>query len=259
MYKTIEVDIRENVATIWLNRPEVRNAFSGMMIQELDAAFDSISYNEAVKVVVLRGRGKLFCAGADLNWMKCLNDASFDVNLEEGKLMARCFHKLAEIPKPVIAVAHGAALGGGIGLIAAADLAICSKEAVFSFSEVKLGLVPAIISPYVILKIGTAKAKELMLTGRKFTGNDAMAMNLVNWAVDEAAIERTLDNLLGELKENSPMALERTKNLVNRFSESVHYLKMVDFTADVITQARKSADGQEGMQAFLEKRKPVWK
>jgi methylglutaconyl-CoA hydratase len=173
--------------------------------------------------------------------------------------MARCFHKLAEIPKPVIAVAHGAALGGGIGLIAAADLAISSKETVFSFSEVKLGLVPAIISPYVILKIGTAKAKELMLTARRFAGTDAMAMNLVNWAVDEAAIERTLDNLLGELKENSSMALERTKNLINRFSESVHYLKMVDFTADVITQARKSADGQEGMQAFLEKRKPVWK
>jgi methylglutaconyl-CoA hydratase len=259
MYKTIEVDIRQNVATVWLNRPEVRNAFSGVMIQELDAAFDALSYNEAVKIVVLRGRGKVFCAGADLNWMKCLNDASFDINLEEGKLMARCFHKLAEIPKPVIAVAHGAALGGGIGLIAAADIAICSKETVFSFSEVKLGLVPAIISPYVILKIGSAKAKELMLTGRKFTGADAMAMNLTNWAVDEAAIEGTLNDLLGELSENSSMALNRTKNLINRFSESVHYLKMVDFTADVITQARKSADGQEGMQAFLEKRKPVWK
>lgn len=259
MYKTIEVDIRDNVATIWLNRPEVRNAFSGMMIQELDAAFDALSYNEVVKIIVLRGRGKVFCAGADLNWMKCLNDASFDVNLEEGKLMARCFHKLAEIPKPVIAVAHGAALGGGIGLIAAADMTICSKEAVFSFSEVKLGLVPAIISPYVILKIGTAKAKELMLTGRKFSGTDAMAINLVNWAVDDTAIERTLTNLLGELTENSSMALNRTKNLINRFSESVHYLKMVDLTAEVITQARKSADGQEGMQAFLDKRKPVWK
>ncbi len=259
MFKTIEVDIRENVATIWLNRPEVRNAFSGLMIQELDAAFDSLSYNETVKVIVLRGRGKVFCAGADLNWMKCLNDASFDINLEEGKQMARCFQKLAEIPKPVIAVAHGAALGGGLGLIAAADLAICSKEAVFSFSEVKLGLVPAVISPYVISKIGAAKAKELMLTARKFTGEEAMAMNLVNWSVDEDDINKTLEDLTNQLIENSPMALKRTKDIINRITENVHYPKMIDFTADIITQARKSEDGQEGMQAFIEKRKPVWK
>jgi methylglutaconyl-CoA hydratase len=259
MYKTIEVDIREDLATVWLNRPEVRNAFSGMMIQELDTAFDSLSNNEAVKVIILRGRGKVFCAGADLNWMKCLNDASFDVNLEEGKQMARCFQKLAEIPKPVIAVAHGAALGGGIGLIAVADLAICDKETVFAFSEVKLGLVPAVISPYVISKIGAAKARELMLTARKFTGTEAMAMNLVNWAVDERAMSRTLDDLTGELLENSPMALKRTKDLINRINENVHYVKMIDFTADIITQARKSGDGQEGMQAFIEKRKPVWK
>ena len=191
--------------------------------------------------------------------MKCLSDASFDINLEEGKQMARCFQKLAEILKPVIAVAHGAALGGGLGLIAAADMAICDKEATFSFSEVKLGLVPAIISPYVISKIGAAKAKELMLTARKFTGTEAMAMNLVNWAVDEKAINRTLDDLTNQLLENSPMALKRTKDLINRITENLHYTKIIDFTADVITQARKSADGQEGMQAFLEKRKPVWK
>jgi methylglutaconyl-CoA hydratase len=259
MYTTIEIHIEENIATIWLNRPQVCNAFNGIMVQELTLAFYEIEQNEKVKVLIIRGRGSLFCAGADLLWMKALGEASYEEDIAESRRMAQCFYNLSIMPKPVISVAHGSVMGGGIGLVAAADIAICPENTVFAFSEVKHGLVPAVISPYVIRRIGEAKAREFMLTGRKFSGIEALHLNLVNRVVDEDSLDQSLHDVISQLLANSPEAMCQTKTLITSLSSVPVGAEILDYTAETITRARKSADGKEGMLAFSEKRNPVWK
>jgi methylglutaconyl-CoA hydratase len=258
MYNTIEIEINESVTTIWLNRPEVRNAFNGVMVNELLHAFESVSQDESVRILVLQGRGPAFCAGADLHWMKALGEATYDENLTESRHMAECFYKLSIIPKPVIAIAHGSIMGGGIGLVAAADIAICSTDSRFAFSEVRLGLVPSIISPYVVRRIGQTKARELMLTGRKFSGTEALSFGLVNNTVEKHLIDETLKTYLNDFIENSPIAINQTKLLLKRLSEINNDEEILEYTAKTIAYARKSAHGQKGINAFFEKSKPVW-
>ena len=163
-FTTLETQITNQVATIWLNRPDIRNAFNEVMISELIQAFNEVAVIEAVLVIVLRGRGKSFCAGADLNWMRDVAGYSYEQNLKESLQLSDCFYTIYNSPKPTIAVVHGAAIGGANGLLSACDMAICDDETTFSLSEVKIGIVPACISPYVIKRVGEYGARELMLT-----------------------------------------------------------------------------------------------
>ena len=198
------------------------------------------------------------CAGADVNWMKDSMNQEYDKTYQDSLELALCLKTLYHFPVPVIVMAHGAVYGGGIGLLAAADIAVCSKETKFCFSEVSLGLVPAIISPYVIRRVGENKAKEWMLTGNRFLGEEAARYGLVNMVEESYNLDATVQGYLQKFKDNSREAMIASKKLISRLASFQEEEKILQETTDVITQARISHDGQEGMAAFLEKRKPRW-
>lgn len=256
--QTIEIQRNHDVATLWFNRPEVHNAFNALMIQELIQILEYFS-SERLRVLIIRGKGKSFCAGADLNWMKECISLEYEESLKDSLQLARCLQLLYHFPSPVIVMAHGHIYGGGIGFLAVADVSICSKDTSFCFSEVSIGLIPAIISPYVIRRIGEFKAKEYMLTGNLFSGEDAANLGLVNWAEESYNIDTKLDEFVQKFKYNSRTAMLETKKLINNTSLLHDEGEIIDYTTNAITQARISHDGQEGMSAFFEKRKPRWK
>ena len=251
MYTTIELD-KGRITTIWLNRPDVMNAFNGDMVEELIQVFDEIAKDDKIKVVVIRGKGNV------LTWMKRAKELSYNDNFSESLNLAKCFSSLYYLPQPVISVVHGAVMGGGNGLVAAADISVCTNTTIFAFSEVKLGVVPAVISPYVLQRIGYVKAKELMLTGKKFTGQQAEIFNLVNLSVEESSLEDSLQNILKLLASNSAGAMQKIKELIIQLQNLSDIEEIKRYTAKVIAHVRVSSDGQEGMSAFLEKRKPNW-
>jgi len=259
MYSTIQIENIDNVATLWLNRPDVKNAFNRTMVEELTQAFIRLGDDISVKIIVIRGRGDIFCSGADLNWMRKVSEMNYERNYTESLALANCFYELHSVSKPVITLAHGAVKGGGNGLVAAADIAICTKSTVFAFSEVRLGVIPAVISPYVVNRIGKARAMELMLTAKSFSGSDAAAYNLVNTAVEENELSDLLANYINLLLTNSSLAMQNTKELLQKLPDLNKKEELVQLTAKIIAQARISKDGQEGMAAFLEKRKPNFK
>ncbi len=203
-FKTIEILKEGCVTTIWLNRPDLHNAMNDVMIAELTEVFQAVGEQTDLKVVVLRGKGKSFCAGADLNYMKGIAGFGFEENVEDGKRLANLFRSIYVCPVPTIAVVHGAAFGGANGILAACDIVIAEENTTFAFSEVKLGIAPATISPFVIRRIGEFGAKELMMTGKRFKGAEAEKWHLVNHSVAEVALEETLQNkCLGKiLKQN---------------------------------------------------------
>lgn len=258
-YQTISFEVKEKVGTLWLNRPEVRNAINGEMIDEIiDCLNDAREVD--VRVVLLRGRGKTFCAGADIQWMKKAVIANYEENFQSNLKLAQCFHAIYAFPKPIIAVVHGAAMGGGNGLLSACDIAYAVDDTVFSFSEVKIGIIPATISPYVIKRIGEFRARELMLTARRLTGQTAAEYALINQSFATAkAMEENVEKLIIQLKENSPHALRQCKALITHVSNATEDLEqLIPYTAHMIAEARTSEEGQEGMAAFLDKRKPKW-
>lgn len=258
VYQTIEIIREKSIATIWLNRPEIRNAFNAEMVSELTAAFDLLGSDNDTRVIVIRGRGKTFCAGADLNWMKAAAGYSYDDNYREALELSKCFHKIYTCPKPVITLVHGASTGGGNGLVAAADIAVSTDDAVFSLSEVKIGLVPAVISPYIIRRVGEFPARELMLTAGRINGREAEGRGLVNRSCRAEELERVLEELVDHLMAGGPDALGITKQLIYDVSGNLSVDKAIEYTAAIIARIRTSEEGQEGMTAFLEKRKPVW-
>jgi methylglutaconyl-CoA hydratase len=255
-YKTIETEEYRGVLTVWLNRPQVHNAFDETMLRELIACFHSLG--PSVLCVVLRGRGKSFCAGVDLNWMKAVSQNSYEQNYRESLLLSECFLTLYRCPRPAIAVVHGVALGGANGLLSACDLAFCTDDAVFSLSEVKIGIVPACISPYVIKRVGEYGAKELMLTGRRIGGPEAEKLGLVNRSVPAEKMDETLEELIAMLRTSGPEAMSQVKRLIHEVANNLTLEEAYDFTARMIAEIRASEEGQEGMNAFLEKRKPNW-
>jgi methylglutaconyl-CoA hydratase len=257
-YKTIGITIEKAVSTIWLNRPEVRNAFNAAMVAEITRAIGDLSHDRSVRVIAIRGRGKVFCAGADLNWMREATKYQRKDNYREALELSRCFHKIYTCPKPVIALVHGASTGGANGLVAAADFAITTDDAIFSLSEVKIGLVPAVISPYIIKRIGEYPARELMLTARRITGKEAAKRGLVNISCPAEDLENEQANLTGQLLEGGPAALRITKELINDVCNNISLTEAVEKTAGIIADIRTTAEGQEGMASFLEKRKPRW-
>ncbi len=258
IYTTLEIEITNQTATIWLNRPEIHNAFNEVMISELIKAFNEVSDLEDVRVVVLRGRGKSFCAGADLNWMRGVAQYSYEQNYQESLQLSDCFFTIYNCPKPTIAVVHGAAIGGANGLLSACDMAICDDETVFSLSEVKIGIVPACISPYVIKRVGEYGAKELMLTGKRIKGKEAEHFRLVNKSLSDIELEAYLDELIALLKSSGPKAMTQCKTLIDQVSNKITLTEALSYTAQMIAEIRASEEGQEGMAAFLEKRKAKW-
>lgn len=256
-YSTIDIELEDQVATIFLNRPDVRNAMSGIMIQELTAAFTQTGSDSNIRIIVLRGRGDIFCAGADLNWMKDIANYSYEQNKTESLQLAKCFETIYKTPKPTIAVIQGAAMGGANGLLAACDFAYSLDEAVFAFSEVKLGLIPATIGPYVLKCIGESKARDLMLTGRKINGLEAAQYGLVNMALKADALENKISETIKLLLTSAPNSIAQCKELLAHISEQ-KLEAAIPYTIEMIAKARVSEEGQEGMKAFFEKRKPKW-
>jgi len=257
-YKTIELEIKNEVGIIWLNRPEIHNAFNEVMIAELIEMFKGIKENDEVKIVVLRGRGKSFCAGADLNWMRNVANYSYDDNYKESLNLSNCFYEIYTCPKPTIAIVHGAAIGGANGLLAACDFAYADENTTFSLSEVKIGIVPACISPYVTKRVGEYGSKELMLTGKRFKGEEAAYHRLVNKSLPTNQMEDYLEDIIALLKTSGPKAMSHCKNLIYDISNKLTLQEAIGYTAKMIADIRASEEGQEGMAAFLEKRKPNW-
>jgi methylglutaconyl-CoA hydratase len=255
-YQTLETLSHQGVLTVWLNRPDVHNAFDETMLRELTDCFETL--DSQILCVVLRGKGKSFCAGVDLNWMKSASLNSYEQNYTESLLLSKCFLSIYNCPKPTLAVVHGVALGGANGLLSACDLAYCTDDATFSLSEVKIGIVPACISPYVIKRVGEYGAKELMLTGKRIRGKEAEHFRLVNKSVPAEILEDTLGEVIALLRTSGPKAMSQCKTLIHEVANHLSLMEAYDYTARMIADLRASEEGQEGMNAFLEKRKPNW-
>lgn len=256
-FKTILLEQKGKAARIILNRPEVHNAFNSAMISELHDAFEKIKESESARIVILTGKGKSFCAGADLNWLREIKGYSFEQNLKESLELAELLHRIYTLPKPTLARVNGTAIGGGTGLVAACDIAVASDKAKFGLSEVKIGLVPAAISPYVIRKIGESRAREYFLTGKRVTALKALEIGLLNEVVPENELETKIQELVEMLLTSGPEALASCKELIFQVP-GMSMEEAKTYTAQMIAHLRISKEGQEGMDAFLAKRAPSW-
>ena len=258
-FNTIKVQLGESMAWINLDRPEVRNALNAELIHELTEVFDWLNSRDDIRVIILKGNGKAFCAGADLEYMKAMAGFSYDQNLADAQNLSMLFQTIYFCNKAVIVDVHGACIGGANGIIAAADIVIAEKETKFAFSEVRLGITPATISPFVVQKIGNTAAKELMLTGRRFTADEAKAFRLVNVVVSEAEMIDSERQYIEHFLHASPDAIAECKNLLRMVSGTDDRFSPIFMQTSVaIANQRISKAGQEGMAAFFEKRKPEW-
>ncbi|MBN2010398.1 enoyl-CoA hydratase/isomerase family protein [candidate division KSB1 bacterium] len=256
-FQTLNVTIKDYVAWITLNRPEIHNAFNETMIGELLSLYRQLGQSNNCRIVVITGAGKSFCAGADLKWMAGVVDYSFEQNLTESMQLAELFYTVYSLDKPTIAMVNGAAIGGGAGLVAVNDFVYITEAAKFSFSEVKLGLVPACISPYVIRKVGENYSRTLFLTGERIDAQRALEIGMANKISSHEQLKQDVEKLIDLLMTNGPRAMAICKHLL----EQVPQLSLEDakrFTAEVIANLRISGEGQEGMKAFFSKRKPYW-
>lgn len=257
-YNDICVDVNDGVATIWLNRPDLHNAISIQMLEELSHCFISIEQMESVRVVVLRGRGKSFSAGADLVKMLEVGKLGYEQNLIDGYKWTNCLSSIANSSKPTIAIATGNVFGGGNGLLAASDIVIADENTIFSFSEVRLGLAPSTILPYILTRISQQKAKYLMLTGKRFNASEAFTSGLVDFLAPSIRIEALLNAIIGDLFKASPNGVKEIKRLVRELNHCETIDEINNLTANSIATLKTSTEAQEGMSAFIEKRKPYW-
>ena len=256
-FETIEYILDGRVARVTLSRPDVRNAFNEVLISELNELLVRVADEGAARALVLTGSGKAFCAGADLHWMGKMRDFTFEENLEDSLQLAKLMRRLYTLPVPTIAAVNGASIGGGNGLVAACDIVIAAESALFSLSEVKLGLVPSCIGPYVIKRVGEASARQLFLTGERISGTRAVEVGLANEAVPDEELMPRVDEILERLLTSGPDARRHAKELI----ENVPGMSLDQaerYTAEMISNLRVSPEAQEGMAAFFEKRKPRW-
>jgi methylglutaconyl-CoA hydratase len=254
---TLHVTRDGSRARVTLARPEVRNAFNAELIAALREAFVALGDDASVRSIVLAGEGKTFSGGADINWMRASLALSEDENVRDAEAMAAMFRAIDGCPKPVIARVHGAALGGGVGLAAVADIAVAANDTIFGFTETKLGILPAVISPFVLAKIGVSQARALFLTGERFDAARALAIGLVHAVVPPAELDARVAAIETELKTSGPAAVAAAKAIV----PAVMHASADDqtaLTARAIAHQRTTAEGQEGLRAFLERRPAAW-
>lgn len=252
----IVTEVQHAVARVRLDRPEKRNAFDDAMAAELLEAFTQIAADSAVRVVVLEGAGRVFCAGGDLAWMRRVAGYSHEQNLEDAAAFQRAFEAIDRCPVPVVGRIQGAALGGGAGLLAVCDIVVATDDTKIGFPEVKLGLVPGVISPYVIRKIGPSHARRLFLTGEILDGRQAERIGLVHVVTSETALDSELRLVIEKLVSSSPEGASACKRLVHDIADRPG--DALAIAREAIADARASDDGREGAAAFLEKRKPRW-
>jgi methylglutaconyl-CoA hydratase len=256
-YQYLTVERRGAVEYVTLNRPDVRNAFNEHVIAELTACAQTTHQDPSVRVVVLAGAGKVFSAGADAAWMAKMADYTREDNVRDARAGAEMFLALNTVPAIVIGRIQGAALGGGSGLAAVCDIVVADADAIFGFTETKLGILPAMISPYVLQKIGASAARELFLTGMRFDAHKAKSIGLVHSIVSADALDKTVESFVRESLSASPTAVARAKALIaNVLGRSP--ADVIETTADAIATQRVSPEGQEGLRAFLDKRQPSW-
>ena len=259
MFQTLITEIDAGVGIVTLNRPERHNAFDDTMIAELAEAMQSMTNDAEVRIVVISSVGKSFCAGADLAWMQRAATYDFEQNQYDAGQLAEMLRRIADCPKPVIARVQGPAYGGGVGLISACDLAVATFETKFALSEVKLGLIPAVIGPHVLAAIGERYARRYMLTAEAFSAAEAYRIGLLHEMVgDETALDEVVGEWIDALLKNGPQALAGVKSLLRSIAGRPLGPKVIDYTVGRIARTRVSPEGQEGVAAFIEKRKPNW-
>jgi methylglutaconyl-CoA hydratase len=257
-FGTFRTDEQQGVLTITLDRPSVHNAFNDELIAEAISLFERLEARKDLRAIVLRGGGRNFCAGADLNWMSKMVGYSRDENVHDSSMLAKMFALMNESPTPIIGRVQGAAIGGGVGLVAICDIVIAEEQAKFGLSEVKLGILPAVISPYVIRKIGESHARALFLTGERFGVDRAMRIGLVHrTASGEEELDRLVAETVEQLRTSGPEAVRHCKRLIDYVTHN-DIEHTVPYTIDAIAERRISSEGQEGMGAFLRKEKASW-
>ncbi len=256
-YELIDVRREDCIDYVTLNRPEIRNAINDAVIEELTRWADAAAKDPQLRMAVLAGAGKTFCTGADLGWMSRTIDYDHEENIHDAWALARLFARLETLPVPLVGRVHGAALGGGVGLVAVCDIAVATEDTVFGFTEVKLGIVPAVISPYAVAKMGSSAARHLFLTGERFSARRAYQLGLVHVITTPDGLDAGVARVLQELRTAGPRAMTAAKTLivsvVNRPPSAV-----TELTVDTIAELRVTAEAQEGMRAFLDKRPPSW-
>lgn len=256
----LEEKDKRGVVTVTLNRPEIHNAFNEEMIQKLTETFKRLSSDDGVRLIVLEGNGKSFCAGADLNWMKKMKDYTKEENNRDSEALAQMFIEINNCTKPVLGKVQGAALGGGTGLLAVCDFVIAEESTKIGFTEARLGLAPAVISPFVIAKIGESNARATFLSGERFEASEAQRIGLVHALSPAKELDKKLSEKIEEFLKAAPRAAAATKNLIRGVLSKgpAGSEKVTAFTCGLISRLRVSDEGQEGMSALLEKRKPKW-
>jgi len=246
------------VTTVTLARPDAHNALNAALIEELSRCFEEISDDERVRAVVLSGERSSFCAGADIGYMRETASFSYEENLEDARRLAMMYWTIDECPKPLVARVQGAAMGGGAGLVAVADVAVADSEARFAFSEVRLGIAPATIAPFAVRKIGASHARSLFATGERFGAERAREIGLVHEVVSDDGLDAAVEEKVGELLQGGLVAQATIKALLRRL-ETTEPMEAPGLTARVISELRTGEEGQEGLAAFLEKREPRWR
>lgn len=257
-YTTLDITRRNGIGIVMLNRPDVHNAFNEVVIAELTAVMRELGDEEAIRAIVLAGNGASFCSGADLNWMKKMAGYSRAQNVEDAAGLAQMLRTLNEVPKPTVARVHGAAYGGGVGLVACCDIAIAAVEATFALSESKLGLIPSTISPYVIEAIGARYARRYFLTAERFEAAEAYRIGLVHDIVPIAQLDDRVNEMLGVLLIAGPSAQRECKALIRAVAHQPIDAKVIADTVQRIADVRASPEGKEGVGAFLGKREAAW-
>jgi methylglutaconyl-CoA hydratase len=257
-YSTLEIAVSGSIARVALNRPDVHNAFDETLIAELTHVVRTFDADTSIRVLILEGRGKSFCAGADLNWMKKMAGFTQAENLADANSLAAMLSALNGMSKPTIARVHGAAYGGGVGLVACCDIAIGTPEASFALSETRLGLIPAAISPYVIEAIGARAARRYFLSAESFGAEEARRLGLLHEVVAEAELDAAIDRLIATLLDAGPQAQAEAKLLIRAVAQRPSDQGVIGDTAKRIARVRATPEGKEGVAAFLAKQKPAW-
>jgi len=258
-YEHLRIEPEDAVASVTLARPDARNALNGELIQEIRHAVEELAEDGSVRVVVLTGEGDFFCAGADIGYMRATAEFSYEENLEDARNIAAMFRAIEECPKPVVARVEGAAIGGGVGLVAAADVSVAEAGTVFAFTEVRLGISPATIAPFVLRKIGYSQTRVLFLTGERFDAARAYEIGLVHEVAALGDLEEAVQEKVEGLLKGGPEAMATTKALLRELRDAERGEEATEIMARRIAQLRTGEEGQEGLGAFLEKREPAWR